>query len=115
MAGGTSAGVLPLQRNWFLGGSPTVRGLRPGTAVGNAFWLARAEVAHGLGVIRPVVFGDIGWAGDRTAWGEIGNPLSGVGAGFSMMDGLIRFDVARGLQPAGQRQWRVDMYVEGRV
>ena len=31
-----------------------------------------------------------------------------------MMDGLLRFDVARGLQPEGQRQWRVDMYVEGR-
>ena len=114
VAGGTSVGVLPLQRNWFLGGSPTVRGVRPGTAVGNSFWLARAEVAHGLGVIRPVLFGDIGWAGDRTAWSEIGKPLSGVGAGFSMLDGLVRFDVARGLQPEGQRQWRVDMYVDAR-
>ncbi|MDB4883813.1 MAG: hypothetical protein JWL95_2579 [Gemmatimonadetes bacterium] len=114
LAGGTSAGVLPLQRNWFLGGSPTVRGLRPGTAVGNAFWLARAEVAHGLGVVRPVVFADMGWAGDRTKWRDIGKPLSGVGAGFSILDGLVRFDVARGLQPEGQRQWRVDAYVEGR-
>jgi hypothetical protein len=56
----------------------------------------------------------MGWAGDRTKWTEIGRPLAGVGAGFSIMDGLVRFDVARGLQPEGQRQWRVDMYVEGR-
>jgi hypothetical protein len=112
VAAGTSAGVLPLQRNWFLGGSPTVRGLRPATSTGNAFWLARGEVAHGLGAIRPVVFADIGWAGDRTKWGEVGKPLSGAGAGFSMLDGLVRFDVARGLQP--EKRWRVDAYVEGR-
>jgi hypothetical protein len=114
LAAGSSAGVLPIQRNWFLGGSQTVRGLRPGTGVGNAFWLARGEVAHGVGVIRPVLFGDIGWAGDRTKWSDIGIPMSGVGAGTSIMDGLIRFDVARGLQPVTQRGWRVDMYVEGR-
>ena len=114
LAAGSSAGVLPIQRNWFLGGSQTVRGLRPGTGVGNAFWLARGEVAHGVGVIRPVLFGDIGWAGDRTKWSDIGIPMSGVGAGTSIMDGLIRFDVARGLQPVSQRGWRVDMYVEGR-
>lgn len=112
VAGGSSVGVLPIQRNWFLGGSQTVRGLRPATGVGNAFWMTRAEVAHGIGVIRPVLFGDLGWAGDRTKWREIGKPLAGVGAGFSVMDGLVRFDVARGLQP--EKQWRVDAYIEGR-
>jgi hypothetical protein len=112
LAAGTSAGTLPLQRNWFLGGSQTVRGQRPGIAVGDAFWLARAEVAHGVGAVRPVVFGDIGWAGDRTNWRAIGRPLSGAGAGLSILDGLLRFDVARGIQP--EKQWRVDMYVEGR-
>jgi hypothetical protein len=112
LAAGTSAGTVPLQRNWFLGGTQTVRGQRPGTAVGDAFWLARAEVAHGIGAVRPVVFGDIGWAGDRTNWSRIGRPLSGAGAGLSILDGLLRFDVARGIQP--EKQWRVDMYVEGR-
>ncbi|HKH94271.1 MAG TPA: hypothetical protein VKA54_20870, partial [Gemmatimonadaceae bacterium] len=114
LAGGTSAGVLPIQRNWFLGGIQTVRGLRPGTGVGNAFWLSRAEAGYGFDVVRPVIFGDIGWAGDRSEWREIGVPMSGVGAGFSIMDGLVRFDVARGLQPEGQRGWRVDAYLEGR-
>ncbi len=112
VAGGTSFGTLPLQRDWFLGGSPTVRGQRPGTEVGNAFWLARAEVAQGMGAVRPVVFADMGWAGDRQNWSAVGVPMSGVGAGFSVLDGLIRFDVARGIKPTAQ--WRVDMYVEGR-
>jgi hypothetical protein len=114
VAGGSSVGVLPIQRNWFLGGIQTVRGLRPGTGVGNAFWMSRAEAGYGFDVVRPVIFADIGWAGDRTEWRDIGIPMSGVGAGFSIMDGLVRFDVARGLQPEGQRGWRVDAYLEGR-
>jgi hypothetical protein len=114
VAAGTSAGVLPIQRNWVLGGTQTVRGLRPGTGVGDAFWLARAEAGYGFEAVRPVIFGDIGWAGDRTTWRDIGTPLSGVGAGVSILDGLVRLDVARGLQPVGQRGWRVDAYLEGR-
>ena len=112
LAAGSAVGVLPVQRLWYLGGSQTVRGQRPGRAVGDAFWLARAEVAHGVGVIRPVLFADVGWAGDRRHFDKIGIPMSGVGAGTSIMDGLIRFDVARGINP--ERQWRVDTYIEAR-
>ena len=112
LGAGSSVGFLPAQRNWYLGGSQTVRGQRPGREAGDAFWLARAEVAHGLGVIRPVVFADLGWAGDRRNWRSIGLPMSGVGAGTSILDGLIRFDVARGINP--DRQWRVDTYIEAR-
>jgi hypothetical protein len=113
LAGGSSVGIVPPQRFWFLGGTETVRGHRPGTESGNAFWLARAELAHGLGVVRPLLFGDIGWAGDRTQWRNIGQPMSGAGAGISILDGLVRFDVARGITPK-PGQWRVDAYVEGR-
>jgi hypothetical protein len=113
VAGGSSVGAVPPQRFWFLGGAPTVRGHLPGVESGNAFWLSRAEIAHGVGVVRPVLFGDIGWAGDRTQWRTIGQPLSGAGAGLSILDGLIRFDVSRGITPK-PGQWRVDMYVEGR-
>ena len=112
LAGGTSAGALPAQRFWYLGGSQTVRGQAPGTEYGDAFWLARAELAHGLGVVRPVVFGDLGWAGDRTAVQRVGRPMSGVGTGLSILDGLVRFDVARGIWP--RQGWRVDSYLEGR-
>jgi hypothetical protein len=48
--------------------------------------------------------------GDRSHWSEVGRPLSGAGGGVSILDGLIRFDVARGIHP--RRQWRVDMYIE---
>jgi len=112
LGAGSSMGFLPAQRNWYLGGSQTVRGQRPGREVGDAFWLARAEVAHGVGVIRPVVFADLGWAGDRRNWRSIGLPMSGVGVGTSILDGLVRFDVARGINP--ERQWRVDTYIEAR-
>ena len=112
LAAGSSAGILPAQRFWYLGGSQTVRGQRAGREVGDAFWLARAELAHGIGAVRPVVFTDFGWAGDRRNWSKIGRPMSGVGAGASIMDGLIRFDVARGINP--DRQWRVDTYIEAR-
>lgn len=115
LAGGTSVGTLPLQRNWFLGGSQTVRGqraaLEPGR-MGNAFWLARAELARGAGVIRPIVFADMGWAGDRAHLGDMGRPLSGAGVGASVLDGLLRFDVARGIHP--DRAWRVYTYLESR-
>jgi hypothetical protein len=115
LAAGSSVGILPTQRFWFLGGTQTVRGQGPGMEpgkAGNAFWLARAELAHGLGVLRPVVFGDLGWAGDRTKWREVGRPLSGVGVGTSLLDGLVRFDVARGIYP--EKAWRVNAYLDAR-
>jgi hypothetical protein len=114
LAGGTSVGVLPLQRNWFLGGTQTVRGLRPGTGVGDAFWMARAEGGYGFQAVRPVIFGDIGWAGDRREWRNIGTPLAGVGVGVSILDGLVRFDVARGIQPRDQQRFRIETYLEAR-
>jgi hypothetical protein len=115
LAGGTSVGILPPQRFWFLGSTQTVRGQAPGLEpgkVGNAFWLARGELAYGVGAARPVIFGDIGWAGDRTKWQEIGQPISGVGVGTSIMDGLVRFDVARGIYP--EKAWRVNAYLDAR-
>ena len=66
VAGGSSIGGLPPQRYWFLGGSQTVRGQSPDTAQsGNAFWLTRLEVGSSDAGLRPTVFGDLGWAGDR--------------------------------------------------
>lgn len=122
-AAGSGTGVVPTQRLWYLGGAQTVRGERPGAAAGDAFWLARGEVAYGLEVIRPVAFADFGWAGDRRQWRDMtitrpmigttsGRPMSGVGVGATLLDGLVRFDVARGLYP--EKQWRVDTYVEAR-
>jgi len=112
-AGGTSLGAVPPQRLWYLGGAYTVRGQRADTAFsGNAFWLGRLEVGGPLRAVRPVVFGDVGWVGQRDAWRDAGRPMSGVGVGASVLDGLIRLDLSRGLHPT--RTIRLDLYVEGR-
>ena len=118
-AGGTSAGDLPLQRAFFVGGLQTVRGqfARPDTSagagrVGDTFWLGRAELGLNAVGVRPVVFADIGWAGRRDDFAHPGRPLSGAGVGVSFLDRLVRIDVARGIAP--ERKWRVDMYLDAR-
>lgn len=113
LSGGTSAGVVPTQRRWYLGGAHTVRGQRPDTSrSGNAFWLGRLELGSSVQGIRPVVFGDVGWVGDRTRWKSVGRPMSGAGVGASAFDGLIRLDLSRGLYP--DKRIRLDMYVEAK-
>jgi hypothetical protein len=113
LSGGSSVGSVPAQRLWYLGGAQTVRGQSPDTLQrGNAYWLTRTELALNGGAVRPTVFGDVGWVGDRTRLGDVGRPMSGVGTGLSFLDGLFRFDVARGLYP--RKQWRLDLYVEAR-
>jgi hypothetical protein len=113
LSGGSSVGALPPQRMWYLGGSQTIRGQSPDTAQkGNAFWMTRLELgSKGVG-FRPTVFGDLGWAGDRSRMSEVGRPLSGVGVGASFLDGLFRFDVAHGIYP--RQQMRVDLYLESK-
>jgi len=110
-AGGTT-GTAPVQRAFLLGGLETVRGIRPGTMRGDAFWMGRGELAFTRKVVKPVVFGDVGWAGARTNFSSPGRPMSGVGVGASVLDGMIRFDVARGLYP--QKAVRIDLSVEAR-
>jgi hemolysin activation/secretion protein len=100
-----------VQRLWYLGGPYTVHGQGPGTAVGDAYWFGRAELGWGMSKLRPIVFGDIGWAGDRHDWRSPGRPISGAGVGASVLDGLIRFDLSRGIHP--DRGWRADMYLQG--
>ena len=90
-----------------------MRGQSPDTAQsGNAFWLSRLEIGSNYVGFRPTVFGDLGWVGDRSRISDVGRPMSGVGAGVSFLDGLFRFDVARGIYP--RKQYRVDLYLEAR-
>jgi len=111
-SGGIGLGEVPVQKLFFLGGSQTVRGQSPATAAGNLYWLGRVEAGRSLEFFRPTLFYDIGWAGDRFNWKHPGKPLSGVGVGVSLLDGILRVDLARGLQP--RQQWRADMYLEAR-
>jgi hypothetical protein len=112
VSGGAAHGSVPVQRLFRLGGSQTVRGQIAGTAVGEAFWMARGELGAGFPGVRPVVFGDIGWAGAREDWSRPGRPISGAGIGASFLDGLVRFDLARGIYP--RAGLRADMYLEAR-
>ena len=111
-SGGWTAGAVPTQRLFYLGGSQTIRGQSALTAAGDAFWMTRAELGTSTAIARPIVFVDAGWAGDRRSWSAQGRPLSGAGVGASFLDGLLRVDVSRGLYPSTQT--RLDFYLEAR-
>ncbi len=112
LSSGSSVGRVPPQRLFYLGDPWTVRGLRANTANGDAYWFGRAEIARGSVAARPVVFYDIGWAGDRGSWRSPGRPISGAGVGVSFLDGILRTDLSRGIAPT--RDWRFDVYFESR-
>jgi hypothetical protein len=118
-AAGTSAGELPIQRAFFIGGLHTVRGQfarlvgpEAGPYIGDAFWLGRGELARGLAGARLIGFYDMGWAGSRTDFTTPGRAMSGVGVGVSVLDGLFRVDLSRGIWP--EERWRFDMQLGAR-
>jgi hypothetical protein len=100
----------PLQRWLFLGGTHSLRGFEGGSFRGTGAWFARAEVGTLGEGIRGVLFADVGWAGPRE---ELTDHRPGVsaGLGLSLMDGLLRFDLARGVVRG--KDWRVHLYLDG--
>ena len=120
--GGAAFGDVPQQRLFFLGGLNSIRGLSPGspadrggivgTPGGSAYWLTRSELAYGGAGFRLIGFYDAGWTGRKHDWQTPGRPLSGAGVGASMLDGLLRIDVARGIFPT--QGWKVDFSVDAR-
>jgi hypothetical protein len=112
VGGGYSGGDVPVQRLWYLGGSQSVRGQQAGAMRGDAFWMSRIELGTSAVGARPVAFYDVGWAGSREDFSDPGRPMSGAGVGVSFMDGLVRFDVARGIYP--EKKIRTSLYVEAR-
>jgi hypothetical protein len=115
-SGGASAGTLPPQRWWNLGGWQTVRGYTAGTRRGDAFWMGRAELRwEGVAWLHPAAFADAGWAGSRDALGDSfrrAAALRSAGAGVAFYNGLFRFDAARALEPGAR--WRWDSYAVAR-
>jgi hypothetical protein len=109
LAGGTSAGRVPVQSRWYLGGPNTLRGYGGGVTSGDAYWRARVEVATRNPAARLALFGDVGRAAPRERL-SLARPLLGVGLGASFVDGLARLDLARALRsPTG---WRLDLYMD---
>ena len=111
-AAGTTAGRVPAQRAFFLGGLQSIRGLSADAATGTAMWMTRAELGLNKAAVRPVVFYDMGWAGDRARWRESTSALRGAGIGLSLLDGAFRADLSRGIAPV--KQTRFDLSVEAR-
>ena len=107
LAGGMSAGRVPVQSYWYLGGPGTLRGYDGNAMSGDAFWRGRLELANDWPAARLVLFTDVGGAGPRDHL-SLAKSLAGVGAGVSFLDGLVRVDVTRAVRsPTG---WRVDFY-----
>jgi len=108
-AAGTSFGDPAVQHLWRLGGPTTLRGYASSAMAGESFWRGRVELATSAPVARLVLFSDAGWAGAREnlrtdPW------LASAGVGVSLLDGIIRVDVARALKrPTG---WRTIMYLD---
>ncbi len=109
-AGGTSWGALPIQRHWFLGGTRTLRGYAPSTAVGPAFVRGRAEVGQQFAFGLIGLFGEGGWAGPKDVF-DTDALLYSVGTGLSLIDGLFRLDGAWGL--ADGAGFRLHFYMDG--
>ncbi|MFN2572339.1 MAG: BamA/TamA family outer membrane protein [Gemmatimonadales bacterium] len=109
LAGGTSAGRVPVQSYWYLGGPGTLRGYGGNAMSGDAFWRARIELANRWPAARVVAFADVGRAALRDQI-SLAHSLAGVGLGASFVDGLIRVDVTRAVRsPTG---WRIDFYTD---
>ncbi len=120
-ATGTTFGSAPNQRLFHLGGPYTLRAFEPGAAGGESFWFGRVELGRGFRVapdsygaggstFRITAFGDAAWAGPRAAFGTEGWQAS-VGAGFSIMDGFFRIDIAKAVE--GGNSWRLHIYTDG--
>ncbi len=113
VAGGSSLGTVPVQSLWYLGGVQTLRGYAGAAAVGNTYVRTRLEVARYFPVVGVSIFGDAGWAGPRDGFSlrnAADHALFSAGAGFTVMDGLIRLDLARALRPP--LGWRLSLYLD---
>lgn len=109
LAAGAGLGDVPAQRAWQVGGATTVRGHDPAALRGDGLWLARGELTHGSPLFRLSVFGDAGWAGERAEFWNA-RPLRGAGVGVSLLDDLLRADLARGI---GRDGWRLHLRMGG--
>ncbi|MGH7448298.1 MAG: hypothetical protein ACRELT_12095, partial [Longimicrobiales bacterium] len=109
LGAGSSVGAVTPQRIFYLGGAHTLRGYEPGTVSGTSMARARLELARTTSFGALAVFSDWGWAGDRE---EIrsANQRWAAGVGTSLLDGLVRLDLAHGLR--SPRGWRLDLHLD---
>jgi hypothetical protein len=106
---GSSVGDVTPQRMFYPGGARTLRGYDASTVAGTSMTRARLELARTFSFGAIAVFSDWGWAGDRD---DIRNADQrwAIGAGTSLLDGLVRLDLAHGLR--SPRGWRLDLHLD---
>ena len=115
LGGGSATNDLPIQKQFFLGGAHTLRGYHGSSLVGPTFTRARAELARTFvsNGASFALFSDAGWAGARREFSPsraINDALVSAGVGMSILDGLVRLDLARALrQPTG---WRFELHLD---
>ena len=100
----------PVQRHFYLGGPETFRGLHTGDLTGSVFWFGRTEVANDFAAARLVAFADFAWTGHEERFGTNGFAAS-AGVGASLLDGLLRIDLAHVLK--GADGTRLHFYFDG--
>ncbi|HEX2166213.1 MAG TPA: hypothetical protein VHG09_03145, partial [Longimicrobiales bacterium] len=106
---GSSVGDVTPQRLFYLGGARTLRGYDPSTVSGTSMARARLELGRTSSWGAYTIFSDWGWAGDREDIRNANQRWS-VGAGMSVLDGLVRIDLAHGLREP--RSWRLDLHLD---
>jgi hypothetical protein len=108
--GGWTVGDAPIQRFWGIGGLETVRGFVYGTNLGDSYWTGQLELSPRRKAITPVLFADIGWAGDVNDWpGD--DPLWSFGLGASFLWGIFRTDL---VFPKAEEVW-LELYFAGQL
>ena len=111
VAGGTTWGDAPAQRAWFLGSASTLRGYDPSVMGGSTFVRGRMEVSRVFEGVGASVFYDVGWAGEGGDF-DSGDVLSAAGLGLTILDGLVRADIANGLR-GPEKRFRFYLYADG--
>lgn len=109
-AGGTTWGDAPAQRAWFLGSAATLRGYDPSVLGGSTYMRGRVELARVFEGVGGSVFYDVGWAGERGDFNG-GDVLSAAGLGLTVLDGLVRADIANGLR-GPKKRFRFHLYAD---
>jgi hypothetical protein len=107
--------AVPPQRRFYLGGASTLRGFEPGTLFGEEMARGRLELARTIPAAGIALFGDVA----ATRFGGESHQLMAAGAGVTVLDGLIRIDLAHGVGgrvgwqgKAARRGWRLDLHLD---
>jgi len=108
-AGTTWGRALP-QRAWHLGGARTLRGHSDAVLAGPAYARGRVEVSGSVEFAGLGIFLDGGWAGDPADFLSA-RPTYGAGAGLTLLDGLLRVDLARSLHGPNP-PWRAHFHLD---